>query len=95
MTAVFRWYAIGPDRYVVTGGSGTGVLVGYVGTDAARKARDKAEALATWSLFLGHGAVVLDCPPRLDHVEPSPRWVPVEERHYSNGGVWSKIMAHD
>lgn len=58
MTTVFRWYSIGPDRYVVTGG-GSGVLVGYAGKDARAQAKAKAEALATWSRWLGHDAIVL------------------------------------
>lgn len=81
MTAVFRWYQLGHDRYVVTSGAGTGVLMGYAGKDAARKAKAKAEALATWSRFLGHRAVVMD--------------YQRHEAEYDRGAVWSTLMAHD
>lgn len=63
--SIFRWFPIGPDRFVVTSDhAGTTRLAGYAGKDAAERARAKAEALATWSRSLGYAAEVQNYPLR-------------------------------
>lgn len=84
---IFRWFAIGPDRYVVTGDNAGARLAGYAGKDARAQAKRKAEALATWSRFLGHGAVVRDVPP----LRQAPATPGGYRANTTTGLVWSTL----
>lgn len=88
MTTVFHWYSIGPDCYVVTVGTPAQPrLMGYSGKDARVQAKAKAEALATWSRFLGHDAIVRDVPP----LSQAPALPGGYRANTTTGLVWSSL----